>query len=130
MSTSSERTTAERVTFVISSLILATIVGLAIWAGIRTGDDSPTFEIQIHWEAIRETNTGYYVPITVSNSGGETAQDVTIMGELDVGATTPETAEVTFMFMAGGETEQAELVFASDPRLGDLVVRPSSFVVP
>lgn len=130
MSNSSERTTAERITFAISSLILAAIVGLAIWAGIRSGNASPTIEIQVRWESIRQTDAGYYVPITVTNTGGETAQDVMITGVLDTGVESPETAEVTFMFLASGETEHAELVFASNPNDGELVVRPTSFVVP
>ncbi|MCA9833756.1 MAG: hypothetical protein KC435_07430 [Thermomicrobiales bacterium] len=126
----SEQNTAERITFIASLTILAVIVGLAIWADIRTGDASPTIEIEVHEASIRETENGFYVPISVTNTGGKTAQDVVVTGELKRSNGTTETAEVTFAFLAGAEEEQAELVFSSNPADGELTVRPTSFIVP
>lgn len=126
----SEQNKAERITFAASLFILVAIIGLAVWAGIRTGDASPVIEIEVHTEAIRETSNGYYLPITVTNTGGKTAQDVVVTGELTTADGSVESAEVTLVFLAGAEEEQAELVFATNPTDGELTVRPTSFIVP
>ena len=131
MSTStSERTTAERITLVISLAILAGIFALAGWANVRTGDAPPTIEVEARPEAVRETDSGYYLPIRITNTGGLTAQDVTVVGELDTGEEQPETAEITITFLAGGEEESAELVFTTDPNEGELSVGATSYLQP
>lgn len=131
MSTStSERTTAERITLVISLVILASIFALAGWANVRTGDAPPTIEVEARLEAVRETDSGYYLPIRITNTGGLTAQDVTVVGELDTGEEQPETAEITITFLAGGEEESAELVFTTDPNEGELSVGATSYLQP
>ena len=131
MSTStSERTTAERVTLVISLLILASILALAGWANIRTGDDPPTIKVEAQLEAVRQTDSGYYLPITITNIGGLTAQDVTVVGELDTGEEQPETAEITIALRAGGEEGSGERVCTTNPNEGELSVGATSYLQP
>lgn len=127
---SSERTAAERITFLASLAVLVAILLLALWAGMRTGDGEPVIAIDIHLDQMSSDESGFYVPVTVTNTGGETAQDVVITGELDIKEDQPEFAEATFNFLAGGESEQAVLIFSTDPTSGVLIVRPTSFVVP
>lgn len=126
----SGRTSAEKITLVFSLLVLVLIVSLAAWANAQVGNKEPLIEVEIHLENTRETDSGYYVPITVVNSGGLTAQDVVVTGELDIGEDEPQTAEITITYLAGGESAEAELVFSSNPREGDLTVDPTSFVYP
>ena len=125
-----ERTTAERITMIISTLILVGILGLAVWANARTGDLPATITVEANLGAVRETDNEYYVPITITNTGGLTAQNVTVTGELNFGEGEPETGEVTIDFLAGGESEQAELIFARDPREGELTVGANSYLKP
>lgn len=126
----SKHSRAERITLGISIIILAGVVGLATWASFATGDSNPEIEIEVNVEDTRETNSGYYVPITITNNGGLTGQNVIVTGELETDEKEPETAEVTIDFLAGGESEQAELVFESDPNEGELTVRPTSYLQP
>lgn len=126
----SKRTTAERITLVISTLILVGILGLATWAQMRVGDAPAAIDVEAHLEQVRETDSGYYVPITITNTGGLTAQDVTVTGDLDLGEGQPETGEVVIAFLAGGESEKAELVFTTHPNEGEFTVGATSFVEP
>lgn len=130
MSEASERTTAERITMVISLVILMATFVLAGWATYRTGDKPAHIEVTANLEQVRETETGYYVPVTITNTGGQTAQDVTITGELDTGEGEPETADVTITFLASDESEQAELVFTTHPGEGDFTLGPTSYLKP
>lgn len=125
-----ERTPAERVTSVISVLVLVVILGIAGWTSARTGESPPVIEVEAHLGDVRERDSGYYVPITIINAGGLTAQDVVVTGELDTGEGTPETADVTIAFLSGGETEDAELIFSANPNAGEFAVRPTSYLNP
>lgn len=125
-----KHTAAERVTLAISILILGAVLGLASYANITTGEEPPTINVEADLENVRETENGFYVPITITNNGGLTAQDVVVIGELDLVDGEPETGEVTIAFLAGGESEQAELVFTVHPDDGEFTLIPSSYLVP
>lgn len=127
---SSERTFAERITFVVSLVILIVVFGVAGWVSITSNKDSPLIVVETRLEETRESGARFYVPITITNEGGLTAQDVVVTGELDTGEGQPESGEVTITFLSGGESEEAELVFTADPNEGDLTVGPTSFVYP
>lgn len=126
----SKHTTAERVTLAISVLVLAAVMGLTAYSQIATGEEPPTINVEVDLDGVRETDHGYYVPIAITNDGGLTAQDVMVTGELVLGEEEPETAEVTIDFLAGGESEQAELVFSAHPDEGEFTVAPTSYLVP
>lgn len=121
---------AERVTLAMSVLILAGVLALAGWADVRTGDAPPTIRVEPNLAEMREEQSGFYVPIAITNDGGKTAESVTVSGELLIEGEEPETADVTIDFLAGGETEQAELVFTTDPNEGEFSVAPASFLYP
>jgi uncharacterized protein (TIGR02588 family) len=127
---SSERTAAERVTLLISLMILTAIFTLAVWANVRTGDAPPLIVVEAQLNDVRETDTGFYVPITITNTGGLTAQGVTVTGELDTGDGQPEMAEVVITFLAGGEAESAELIFSTHPNDGEFSLGATSYLLP
>lgn len=127
---SNKRTTAERITLAISALIIVGIVGLAAWSSSRVGDDAVVISVEAHYEKVREHDGLFYLPITITNTGGHTAQTVTVSGELDTGEGNPESADVSIDFLAGGEKEEAALIFSSDPSDGNLTIRPTSYMRP
>lgn len=129
-SENSNHTTAERITMGISIVILVGVIGLASWASFATGDARPEINVEVQMESMRETASGYYVPITITNDGGLTAQSVIVTGELVTDEPEPETAEVTIDFLAGGESEMAELVFFTNPNDGEFSVAPTSYLQP
>lgn len=125
-----QRTTAERITSVISLLVLVATFGLAAWADAHSGDGPPVIVVQTHLDQVRETESGFYLPVTVTNTGGLTAQDVVITGELVIGEGEPETAEITITFLSGSEAEEGQLIFSENPNDGELKVGPTSFLSP
>ena len=126
----SKHTTAERITLGISVLIMAAVLGLTMYTNITTGEEPPTFTVEADLDDVRETAHGFYVPITITNDGGLTAQDVVVTGELDLEEGEPETAEITIAFLSGGESERAELIFSTHPNEGNFTIRPTSYLVP
>lgn len=123
-------TTAERITLTISIVILVGILSVAVWSNMRTGEDTPDIVIEVDMENVQEKEAGFYVPFTITNNGGVTAQDLVVSGELDVGDGQPETADVTIAFLAGGETESAEMIFSTHPEDGEFTIGPTSFLKP
>lgn len=123
-------TVAERITLTISIVILVGILSVAVWSNVRTGEAPPDIVVEVDMENVREGDAGFYVPFTITNNGGMTAQDLVVAGELDLGDGEPETADVTVAFLAGGETEEAEMVFSAHPADGEFTISPTSFLKP
>lgn len=128
--TNAGRTTAEKITLLTSCLILLSILGRAGWAHVKTGDDPVVIVVEAHLDSVRQEASMYYLPITVTNTGGRPAQDVMVRGELTDETGKPQEAEITLTFLGAGEAENAELVFTSDPRKSEVSIHPVSFVEP
>lgn len=127
---SSDRTSAERITFAISLLILIAVLAMAVWSNHRVGSEPAAIQVQAQLDDVRENDGLFYVPITITNTGGKTVEAVMVTGELVLGDGNSEIGEVTIDFLAGGEQEAAELIFSTDPSEGDLTVRPTSYLQP
>jgi len=84
--------------------------------------------ISVRAEKVTETASGYVVDVTAANTGGETAAQVVIEGELVAG--TPEWREATIDYLPAGSERRAGLVFGADPRTHGLKLRARSFVEP
>ncbi|WP_088891431.1 TIGR02588 family protein [Leptolyngbya ohadii] len=123
------RITAEQVSFAIASLILATIIGLVLLAWFTEGDAPPVLSVQPQVEQIREANGQFYVPYEVTNKGGETAESVQIVGELQSNGEM-ESGDQTIDFLSRDEVEEGAFVFSRDPRQGELRIRVASYKVP
>jgi uncharacterized protein (TIGR02588 family) len=79
---------------------------------------------------IREAPGQFYVPFSVTNSGGETAESVQVMAELRINGEVEEAGEQQIDFLASGEKEEGAFVFSRDPRQGELVIRVASYKLP
>ncbi len=85
-------------------------------------------EISVRVEKVTETPTGYVVDVVAANTGGETAAQVVIEGELIAG--TPEWREATIDYLPAGSERRAGLVFGADPRTHGLKLRAKGFIEP
>jgi uncharacterized protein (TIGR02588 family) len=123
------RSLAEMVTFGIALFILAIIVGLVgyIWAN---EDDKPPILSVSKKQIVREVNGQFYVPFEIVNDGGETAESVQIIAELDIGGKVVETAEQQIDFLSSSEKEEGAFIFTKNPRQGKLIVRVASYKSP
>lgn len=124
------RPAAEWTTLGISVAFVAAMVALVTWFYFRGAEEVPAIVAEAQLAEVSERNGSWYLPIEILNDGDATVADAIIRGELVTGSGEPQTAEVTIDFLAGGEREQATLVFDSDPREGDLTVAPVSYENP
>lgn len=125
----------EQVTFAIASLLVAILIGLILLSWAIKGDEPPVLSIT-HSEAIREIEGEFYVPFTLKNTGGRTAESVQVIGELrekgEKGKKGEiiETGDQQIDFLSGGEEEEAAFIFTQDPRQADLTLRVASYKLP
>lgn len=119
----------EWVTFLISLSILALIVGLVLHIWFTQTDGPPILQVS-NTEEIREVQGQFYVPFTVTNNGGETAESIQIIGEIKKNGEVEETGEQEIDFLSAGEKQEGAFIFSRDPRQGNLSVRVGSYKLP
>lgn len=123
------RSSAEWTTFSIALLIVAAIVGLIIYKWLNQKNQPPVLSINNSGE-IREAPGQFYVPFSVTNTGGETAESVQVIAELRINGKVEENGEQQIDFLASGEKQEGAFVFTHDPRTAELIVRIASYKLP
>lgn len=120
------RTPAEWTTLIVSSIVLAVVVGLIVAQLMSTTEPAaPRAEVG----RIERIADRYRVMVTVLNDGDETAANVQVSAELvSDGAT--ETGDLSIDFLAGGEEEELVFLFDDDPSVGELTVAVTSYADP
>jgi uncharacterized protein (TIGR02588 family) len=126
----SGRSVAEWTTLAIGAALILGLVGLVTYLYVSGNNRPPVVEAKPLDQEIRREAGAYYVPITVTNQGGRTAEEVVIQAELSTSEEAPEVAEFTIDFLAGGETVEGTVVFSADPSAGELTVDVVSFLTP
>lgn len=127
---SKDRSIAEWTTLGISSVILLTVVGLITFLSFDKDTQAPVITVEPLLNEVREDASGYYLPVIVRNEGGRTVEEVQILVELDTGSGEPETAELTVVFLAGGEEVRGTSIFEHNPTEGEVTARATSFQEP
>ena len=124
-----KRTAAEWATFAIACFILFTLTGLVIYNWVTKKQGPPVISVTRN-APIRETQGQFYVPFTVANTGGETAESVQIIAELRVNGEVLESGYQQIDFLSSGETQEGAFIFSRHPSQGQLIVRSSSYKLP
>ena len=122
------RSLAEKVSFGVSLSIVGIIVGLVCYLWV-TGDTNPPI-LSVTTAKVRQIDRQYYVPFTVVNSGGETANLVEVVARLASDSATIETGTQQIDFLSRKEERSGEFIFSRDPRQGELSVRVASYQQP
>ena len=122
------RSLAEKVSFSVSLSIVGIIVALVCYTWV-TGDTNPPI-LSVTTAKVRQIDRQYYVPFTVVNSGGETANSVEIIARLASDSTTIETGRQQIDFLSRKEERSGEFIFSRDPSQGELLVRVASYKQP
>ncbi len=123
-----KRTPAERVTFGAASFLLAVVVSLVGYTWLNEKHQPPVLSVSN--KTIREVNGQFYVPFEVVNTGGETAESIQIMAELQMNGDVEETGDLQIDFLSSGEKEEGAFIFRSDPRQGQLTIRVAGYKLP
>lgn len=123
------RSPAEWVTFGISLLILLSLMGSIgyTWLAQKDRATDPVLSVTNKNNSIRQANGQFYVPFEVTNSGGETAESVQVIAELQIQGKVVETGEQQVDFLSSGEREEGAFVFTRNPRSGKLIIRIASY---
>lgn len=121
---------AERITFMISCIIVGILIGLVILVWFTEGNDSPIISVKSTMSEIRTAPGQFYVPFQVTNTGGGTAEAVHVVGELRINGQVEEFGEQEIDFLSKGEVAEGAFIFSRDPRNNQLSVRVSSYRLP
>lgn len=126
---SRQRISPEWITFTIASFVIAIIVGLVLFIWVTQNNQPPVISVTLE-ESIRQEQGKYYVPFTVTNAGGGTAESVQVIGELRVNGEVEEYGEQQIDFLSSNEKEEGAFVFNRDPEQGELLIRVASYKLP
>lgn len=124
------RTTVEWITLGISVMIIASLVGLISYLYVSGGSTPAIIEVKPQFDQIRKVQDRYYVPVEITNVGGETAEEVTVQISLESANGQTESAEVTIDFLAGQDRANATVAFGEDPSQGEVTVDVVSYLEP
>ena len=118
---------AEWITLILSSLLIAGVAGAVAYFTITGGDVPPSFAVEPQPAETRGDPGIFYVPVQVTNTGDEPAQEIQVRVELQSGEQV-ETAVFTIDLLAAGESEEGTAVFQSDPSQGEIQTVVESFI--
>ncbi|MCM1984631.1 TIGR02588 family protein [Lyngbya confervoides] len=128
------QSTAEWISLGFSSLILSLVVGLVIHLWVSDRQQQPPILEILQAAEIRSVKTRaatqYYVPFVVVNHGGETAEAVQVIAELQRDGILLESGEQTIDFLSRQEKAEGAFIFSSDPQLATLKLRVASYRKP
>ena len=122
------RSLAEKVSFSISLFIVGIIIALICYTWVTGDNNSPV--LSVTESSVRQVNSQYYVPFTVTNYGGETAASVEIVAELTLSPEVVETGTQQIDFLSRQEERSGEFIFSQDPQQGELTIRVASYRLP
>ena len=91
---------------------------------------TPVAEITIKVDEIVPSNHGYLVSLVIENAGAATATSLVVEGVLRRAEKEVETSLITVDYVPAGSRRDVALFFDSDPRDGDLAVRPKGYIEP
>jgi uncharacterized protein (TIGR02588 family) len=124
------RSAAEWTTLGISIILILALLALVTYVSITGGNQPPIVEARPLDQEIRHEGESYYLPVAVTNRGGRTAEEVVVQAELAGSDGSSDASEFTLDFLAGGETREGTVVFATDPSAGELTIDVASFQSP
>ncbi len=126
---SESRSVAEKISFLIASVILTAVLGGVGYLWVRDRNQEPPV-LQVTSSKTTQRQGQYYVPFTVTNAGGETAAAVQIIAELRVNGALVEWGDQQIDFLSSQEEVEGSFLFLRDPSAGELTVRVASYQSP
>lgn len=121
------RTLAEKVSFTISLAILSFIIALIIYTWITGSNEPAILNVQVDGEIYQQQQQEFYVPFSVTNLGGKTAQSVEVIGELTLSDHNTQRGVQQINYLSQGEKQSGVFVFTHNPQQGKLEIRVASF---
>ncbi|MCC6971629.1 MAG: hypothetical protein IT434_15565 [Phycisphaerales bacterium] len=130
-SPSRRRTSAEWATLIGSVVVIALLVGVALYE--HFGGDEPhgvRIAVDLALDQVDVRDDINYVPFSAVNTGSDPAQDVVIHVEIKKGEETVEESTLEIAFLPNGGSVEGELVTRLDLSLHTIEARVASFQTP
>lgn len=108
-------TGAERVTLVVSIVLLALLVGGLITLELRRGDAHARVDVTPHFADAYRHDDQWYLPVTIRNDGDRATGTLRVDVVRPVEGEQPEVAELEYAFVAGDEEVEGTAVFDEEP---------------
>lgn len=120
----------ERVTFVVSVVLLAGLLGGIAWLQATSGSERAGIDVVPRFSDAFERHGDWYLPVEITNSGDEATDMVRVDLVRPIEGEQPEVAEVELAFVAGGETEEGVVAFDERPTKDTIEVDVHGYTVP
>jgi uncharacterized protein (TIGR02588 family) len=128
-SSQQSRSRAEWISFSISLSLVFILVVLVLYSWWNGETNPPVLSLDFTPE-VRQEQGQYYVPFSVKNTGGGTAEAVQVIAELRFNGEVIETGQQHISFLSGGEVQKGVFIFQRNPQQGDLEIRVASYKLP
>lgn len=110
------RTTPEKITTLISFLLIVLLAGAILYEGYWKGQADPaTLVVVVRTDQIDQRGSSFYVPVEIHNDGDQTVEQVTVSIDVRDGETVVQEAETVIDSLGEAETVTAVIVLPEDP---------------
>lgn len=109
-----EKNWLEWLVFAISLVLVVGILGYLVYDSATAGKKPPSIEFQLGTP--QPQSNSFYVPVSVTNQGDETAEAVHIEVVLESGGQEQESGEFQVAFLPRRSTRKGGVMFQTDPR--------------
>jgi uncharacterized protein (TIGR02588 family) len=109
-----EKNWLEWVIFIIGLALVISSLGYLIYDAANANETPPQIEFKLGTPQLQSQH--FIVPISVTNQGGQTAEDVQIEVVLENGGKEEERAELQIPFLPRSATQEGWVTFQTDPR--------------
>jgi len=125
------RTAAEWTTLAVSIVVVGALVGAAVFEYFgRAEATGAQVHVELAVDEAERRGDHYYVPYTVVNVGGEPAEGVVVVFEVEQGAEVVEESTAEIAFLPNRGRAEGEMVTALDPAAHDLSARVATLQSP
>lgn len=121
----------EKVTLAVSIVVLLALLGGLIVLNLEEGSAPAALRVRPDYAGAFHKHGSWYLPVKVTNTGDEPTDAVTVVLEqARDDPAHPETADLDFSFVAGGETVSGVIAFAERPTRDNVTIDPVSYTDP
>lgn len=114
--------------FGVGLVLVTCTLGFLIYDGATSRDEPPQLSVELGTPEKRGEH--FVVPLTVKNTGGQTAEGVTVEVTLESDGGRAERGEFSVAFLPRGGKREGFVTFRADPRSGRLVPRVLGYEKP
>ncbi|MGC1310373.1 MAG: TIGR02588 family protein [Phormidesmis sp.] len=119
---------AEQISFLLAAAVVLAVLGGVGYLWVRDRNQGPP-ALQVT-SNIEQRQGNYYIPFTVINTGGETAEMVQVIAELRIDGVLVEWGDQQINFLSSQEEASGAFILTQDPDIGELTVRVASYQDP